>query len=348
MSILDRMRNRSAELLVPFQATIELTTECNARCGHCYLASHDDRVAGGIPLSVDEWKRVFDELAAAGTLVLIFMGGEALLHPRFWQLAEYAATKNFALSLISNGLAIDETAAERLAGLGFYQVSLSLYSMEAEIHDRMTRRKGSLQRAMAAVERLRARGIPVSVNCLLTSANIERCFELEDWAGARGASVQFDPMVTPRSDSALDPTLLRATPEQLRGYYREARRRGRAIAPAPVAMGDPVCNAGRGKCAVSVTGELLACLDVRESLGNLREASFEELWNSPRAERLRGLRNEDLRFDPSGGDGAFCDHCPGMAASEVGDPRAAVPFLMELARIRREVAIGDCIFAQER
>ncbi|MCM2279393.1 MAG: radical SAM protein [Oligoflexia bacterium] len=346
MSILDRLRTRSAELLVPFQATIELTYRCNERCGHCYLATYDDHADGRVPLSREEWKRVLDQLAEAGTLVLIFIGGEAMLHPDFWELAEYGASRGFALSLITNGLLIDDRAADRLAAMRFYQVSISLYSLDPAIHDRMTRRKGSHARTLGAVERLRARGLEVIVNCLLTSANIDSCFELEDWAKARGVRVQFDPMVTPKSDSSLDPTLLRASREQLYRYYRELKRRGRPAGPAVAEPGpgfadEPVCNAGRGKCAVTAHGDLLTCLEVREVLGNFREAGFAELWGSPTAERIRGLRNRDLAFDSACGDGAFCDHCPGMAASETGDSRSEVPFLMELARIKRAVFSAD-------
>lgn len=336
--ILHELRQRSAELLIPFQATLELTYRCNERCGHCYLTTYDDDEDGRPPLSLDEWKRILDQLADAGTMVLIFIGGEALMHRNFWELAEYAAGRNFALSLITNGLLVDDRAADRMSTLNFYQVSVSLYSLDPAIHDSMTRRKGSHQRTIDAVERLRLRGIEVIINCLLTARNIETCFELEDWGRERALRVQFDPMVTPKSDASLDPTLLRASPGQLQGYYRELKRRGRAAGPQPGdELEEPVCNQGRGKCAVNAYGDLLTCLEVRDPIGNLRERSFQELWHSEKAWSLRGFRNKDLKFEASCGDGAYCDHCPGMAAAETGDPMSPVPFLMELGRIKREI-----------
>jgi radical SAM protein with 4Fe4S-binding SPASM domain len=130
----------------------------------------------------------------------------------------------------------------------------------------------------------------------------------------------------------------RATPAQLLEFYRALQARGRGPQPGPeTEADDPVCNAGRGKAAVNVYGDLLSCLEVRDPIGNLRERSFAELWQSEKAQSLRGFKTRDLGFDPSCGDGAFCDHCPGMARSESGDPMAAVPFLMEVARIKRQV-----------
>jgi MoaA/NifB/PqqE/SkfB family radical SAM enzyme len=336
--ILTDFRVASSASLVPFQATVELTYRCNERCGHCYLTTYDDHADGRPPLEAHEWKRIFGELADAGTMVLIFIGGEAMMHPRFWELAEDAASRAFALGLVTNGLLINEKTADRMAALGFYQVSVSLYSADAQVHDRMTSRKGSHALTTAAIERLRARSIDVVVNCLLTAENIDRCHELEDWGAARGVRVQFDPLVTAKTDGSLGSTQTRASSEQILAYYRRARERGKGPAPAYVGgKEDPVCNQGRGKCAINAYGDLLTCLEVRDPIGSLRSASFADLWASPKAQALRSPRNGDLKFDPLSGDGEFCDHCPGMATAETGDRLAPVPFLMELARIKRQV-----------
>ncbi len=344
MSILTRFNETSVSKLIPLQATLELTYRCNERCSHCYLATYDDNADGRPPLRLEEWCRILDQLADAGTMLIVLIGGEAMMHPQFWGVAEHAVSRNFALDLITNGLLIDEPAAERIADLGFLNITISLYSLNPEIHDRMTRRKGSHARTLGAISRLRARGVNVGLNCLLTQSNIDTCLELDDWAKAHGLRVRFDPMVTAKTDSSLASTETRASAEQIQNYYRRLKRQGRGPVPG-LERGDeePVCNAGRGKAAVSPYGDLLTCLEVREPIGNLREHSFEELWRSPQAEKLRGYTNRDLKFDSSCGDGKFCDHCPGMAGAETGDRMTPVPFIMELARIKRQVFEDDTI-----
>jgi radical SAM protein with 4Fe4S-binding SPASM domain len=337
MSILLNRAEASRENLVPMQATLELTYRCNERCGHCYLATYDDAADGRPPLTLTEWQHVLDDLADAGTLLLILMGGEAMMHPHFWSIAEHGANKNFALSVITNGLLIDDRAADRMRELGFYNTTISLYSLNADIHDKMTKRKGSHARTLAAIERIRNRGMMLTVNCLLTRDNIDSYFELEEWCRSRGIKLQFDPMVTPKSDGSLEPTALRATSEQLFRFYKTLKDRGQGPIANADEADDPVCNAGRGKCAINVYGDLLTCLEVRESLGNLKTASFQDLWHSPLADKLRGYQVRDLKFESSCGDGAYCDHCPGVARAETGDGMAPVPFLMEIARIKRKV-----------
>lgn len=338
MPIFSDLRDHYSQSLLPLQVTLELTYRCNERCGHCYLSTYDDNADGRPTLKLEEWKRILDELAEAKAFYLVFIGGEAMMHPQFWGIAEYAASRNFVLTLITNGLMVDEAIADRFAKLGFYQVTVSLYSTSAAIHDKMTRKFGSHAKTIAAVERLRKAGVGVGVNCLLTNENIEGWLELKNWADDKGLTIQFDPMVTAKNDSSLGSTSTRATAQQLRHYYRTLQSLGRGPSPQPAGLPeDPVCNAGRGKCAVSPYGDLLTCLEVREPIGNLRDHSFNHLWHSPQAEKLRGYKNRDLKFNPSCGAGTYCDHCPGMAGTETGDRMTPVPFLMEIAQIKKEV-----------
>lgn len=338
MEILNRFRDQMSAALVPMQATIELTYRCNERCGHCYLSTYDDNADGRPPLSLEEWKRVLNELADAGSLLLIFIGGEAMLHPHFWQIAEHAAHRNFALNLITNGLLIDDAAADRMKELGFYNITLSLYSLDAQVHDKMTRRRGSHAKTLAAIDRLLKRKLQIGLNCLLTADNIDGYFELEAWARANQLRISPDPLITAKSNGELESTGHRPSTEQLFRYYRTLRAQGRGPQPLSASEdNDPVCNAGRGKCAINVYGDLLTCLEVREPIGSLRETSFAELWHSSKANELRSHKTKDLKFDSSCGDGQFCDHCPGMAGAETGDRMKPVPYLMELARIKRQV-----------
>lgn len=338
MPILEDFRNRATDRLIPFQATLELTYHCNARCGHCYLSAHDDSIEGKTPLKLHEWKNILTQLADAGTFYLVFTGGEAMLHPDFWDIAEYASNLHFALSLITNGSLLDEAAADRVRLLGFTNVTFSLYSLNPGIHDQMTGYEGLHAKVLAAIDILAARGVRVGINCLLTRHNIESYFELEEWAKLRGFEINFDPMVTAKTDGGLSSLCERASSDQLSKFYAKLHETGRNFAPISVHDADrPVCNAGHGKCAISVHGDLLTCLEIREPVGNLKEKNFKELWFSSEAERSRSYKNRDLKFDLTRGDGAFCDHCPGMAGAEAGDCMAGVPFVMEIARFKRQV-----------
>lgn len=320
------------------QASLELTNRCNERCGHCYIPKFWDdpkRV-----LSKDDWFHVLNELRSAGTLFLILMGGEAMLNPHFWDILKKSGEMNFHTSMISNGLKISNfETAQRLKDLGLKNLTISLYSLNPEIHDKMTKVKGSQVKTMAAIELARQAGIDVTLNSLLSKDNIEGIFDLEDWALQKDLSLKTDAMITPKLDGGLEPTQLRASYEQLKLYYQLKIQKWPAARPqaSGETLDNYTCNAGKGKCAVTAYGELLPCIEIRESLGSLIEKPFAELWHGESVQKWRHLKWQDIQ----GADqqtASFCDHCPGMAKNETGDAKKTTCFSKDLAKIKQELS----------
>jgi len=139
-TLLDHVIDRAQALKLPISVQFDLTYRCNERCVHCYL-DHDDHGE----LSTHEVEDVLDQLAAAGTLFLIFSGGELLLRTDFFELLEYARALRFDVKLKTNALLIREAEATRIRDLGVRQVQVSIYSHRAEIHDAITKVPGSLE-----------------------------------------------------------------------------------------------------------------------------------------------------------------------------------------------------------
>ena len=59
----------------PVSAIIELLTQCNLRCKHCYIPAHTN--AG---IKSEKVKELLYELHDMGTLNISFTGGEIFLH----------------------------------------------------------------------------------------------------------------------------------------------------------------------------------------------------------------------------------------------------------------------------
>lgn len=59
---------------IPYQATIELLTQCNLRCEHCYIPSH---TCSGLPY--EKVIDVLNQLRRLGTFELLLTGGEIFL-----------------------------------------------------------------------------------------------------------------------------------------------------------------------------------------------------------------------------------------------------------------------------
>ena len=80
---------------------------------------------------------LLDELAGMGTLYLTLTGGEMFLRKDWYTIAARARDLGFSLRLFSNGATIDVETAEAIRTL-HATVEVSLYSMDAEVFDRIT------------------------------------------------------------------------------------------------------------------------------------------------------------------------------------------------------------------
>jgi MoaA/NifB/PqqE/SkfB family radical SAM enzyme len=340
LTLLEKWRNQSAEQFIPLQASLELTYRCNERCSHCYIDHFWDdpkRI-----LKLEHWYNILHELRGAGTLYIILMGGEAMLNPHFWSIAAKASELGMHVSMITNALKItDIEVAKKLKDAGIKVITVSLYSMDAAIHDTMTKVRGSHTHLLKAIDWCQQAGLQVGANCLLTTHNIAGFYDVADWCIARGIEIKEDVTVTAKFSGDTSPTQLRATSEQIEAYFRERVRRWPKGLPTPsgFAADDYTCNLAKGKCAVTPYGELLGCIEIRQPLGNLAFEPFEKLWYSQTAEQWRQVKNKDLKFsDPSDHDcESFCDHCPGMALHENKDAFTITKDTVRIATIKKRI-----------
>src|SRR3989344_2296480 len=117
-----------------------LIRRCNLTCKHCYSISADKDFPG--ELSTAEVYRVMDDLKAFGVPVLILSGGEPLLRPDIFDISRRAKDKGFYVGLSTNGTLIDESNIDRLAGIGYDYVGISIDGL-TETHHRIRRREGA-------------------------------------------------------------------------------------------------------------------------------------------------------------------------------------------------------------
>ncbi|MPM89769.1 putative mycofactocin radical SAM maturase MftC [bioreactor metagenome] len=111
-----------------------------------------------------------DDLKAYKVPVLILSGGEPLMRPDIFEIAERARDMKFYTGLSTNGTLIDEPMAARIAGAGFDYVGISLDGLR-DTHDRFRRLQGAFDRSLHALELLQARGVKVGMRFTMTSMN---------------------------------------------------------------------------------------------------------------------------------------------------------------------------------
>src|SRR5689334_6211087 len=145
-----------------------LVRRCNLCCEHCYSISADRDFPG--ELDTQEVYRVMDDLRAFGVPVLILSGGEPLLRPDLFAIAQRAKTLGFYVGLSSNGTLIGPDNIQRIRDTGFDYVGISQDGTQP-IHDRFRRKDGAFAAALNGIRTCRAAGIKVGVRFTLTQGN---------------------------------------------------------------------------------------------------------------------------------------------------------------------------------
>ena len=313
--------SRAAQRPIPLCVHWDLTWRCDLACAHCYIT---DRHRA--ELSYDECVMILDQLVDAGTLILLFSGGEIFLRPDALDILRAARERTFEVRLTTHGNHIDDAVASALAEIGISRVALSLYSADPAEHDGLTGRPGSHRRTLQAARRLSDRGVRLQLKTPVTLCGRWGWADVGEIADALGADWEIDGNILPddRGDWSVC-SLGLSWEERMLAFMVEIERRNEAVPPLdslPAASSESrPCSAGITSAFVAPDGDLLPCVNWRETVGNLRSQPFSELWGgSPVLARIRDLRRRDSLKDCEGCSFAGqCALCPGISHRETGD-----------------------------
>lgn len=206
---------------VVIDVMFEMTYRCQAQCIHCYNpgATRNDTERNGRgdinELSLEEYKSIIDDLCAHGLIAATLTGGDPFMHPCTWQIIDYLYQHDIATSVYTNciGLVGKET---QLAEYFPYIVQCSLYSGDAEVHDRITRHPGSWQRSVSVLDKLHELSVPIHVACPLMQTNLKSYHTVMHYVRKYGSPKAFDALLTDSVDGDRCVSQhLRLTPEQL-------------------------------------------------------------------------------------------------------------------------------------
>ncbi len=286
---------------VPELVSWNTTQRCNLRCSHCYLTAGKRAEA---ELSFEEGCQLIDQLAAAGTRMLILTGGEPLMRRDITELAAHASSRGLLVVLGTNGMLLTRPRARELKAAGVSGAGISLDSLHPERHDGFRGVPGACRGAVRGIRACVAEGLPVLLQMTVLPWNYDEVGDMVELAhteGATGFTLYFL-VCTGRGETLSD-----ITPEQYEqalGSLVEAQRRyPRMMVRARCApqisriasrrdsalVGNAGCLAARQYCRITPEGEVTPCPYLPLVAGAVRERPFADIWeNASLFQRLRG------------------------------------------------------------
>lgn len=260
------------DLLPSCIALIEIVDSCNLTCPTCYASSPfgvgDDVDCISFEAFVDRVRGVLDRKATIDILQL--SGGEPTIHPRFFEILEWAVNEpRIGYVLVNtNGvrIATDTAFRERLGELRRAKGRFELYLQfdgPQEAGQRELRAADLRDVRERCVDRAGALGVPTTLAMVVTPTTIAHVGDTLRWALARPhvRGITYQPMFTSgrlpqtveltREKAAIDPALRPATiapptpisvADVIRAIVDQAPESIRDGDFTPLPCGDPNCH----------------------------------------------------------------------------------------------------------
>ena len=209
------------------------TRTCNLTCRHCYMSS--DAKLYKDELSTEEAKQFIDDLADFKVPVILFSGGEPLIRPDFFELAEYAEKKGIRPTLSTNGTLITREVAQKIKDIGVGYVGISLDGLR-DVNDKFRGKEGAFDAAMQGIKNCVAVDQRVGLRFTINHHNIQELERIFDFIEAeninrvcfyhlvysgRGNQMMDEDVTAEESRKAMDIIIRRTKDFEARGLKKE-------------------------------------------------------------------------------------------------------------------------------
>jgi radical SAM protein with 4Fe4S-binding SPASM domain len=241
-------------------------------------------------------------------------------------------------------------------------VQVSLYSMDPDIHDSITRLKGSFCKTRDNILRLIENDIPLQISCPTMKQNKDSFAGVLNWAHEHKVRAETDFIMMARYDHTTDnldnrlsiddagkiiTDILTYNPiyrnEVLKPDFAKQEQRDRST--------DIVCGVCVSSICMVANGNVYPCPGWQDYIcGNIKKIPLKSIWeNSPRVQYLRSLRKKDFPECTNCLDKGFCAMCMVRNANEnqemsavgtIGNPLKINRHFCRVAALNRQIVLN--------
>ena len=301
---------------LPSYVQIEPVGQCNLRCQMCSIQFRQDGPPYGPPafMQFETFTRLIDQMANVQELHMQGLG-EPMMHPRFFDMVEYATGKDIRVTTNSNLTLLNEKRAERCVSSGLDCLHISIDGATAETYERIRVRAhfdrvlGNLERLLRVRERLGSTHPTLVMVVVIMRQNLHELPDLVRLASRYAMKRVFvqhlchdfgesslPASYRPMREFVQSETLLEDDPQRVAHYFAEARQTAQQLGielrlprtqlrvHPPGTPGPQRCNWPWTGAYISYQGYAMPCCMVstpdRANFGNILTQDIEAIWNN--------------------------------------------------------------------
>lgn len=302
---------------------LELLSQCNLSCAHCYASSSPSADTGRRGLTQDRWLDLIEQASKLGCRSIQLTGGEPLLYTNVFELASFARERGLHdIELFTNGTLLTQRHIGLMKELDM-SVAVSLHSSDPKIHDGMTRVSGSHSKTLDALRMLRKAEIPTRACITVVKHNqgtVAQTRELLRRLGLETAQVDVVRPVGRGTDAALLPD------PSLAAQWRRATDACFSIDPQHFERNRHWNPCWTGKAVITESGDVLPCVFARDLVvGNVQESSLEAILPQGKLWNLWKINKDAIDVCKACEFRYACTDCRVLAMAETGNILAKSP-----------------------
>jgi MoaA/NifB/PqqE/SkfB family radical SAM enzyme len=273
-------RKRKEGCNIPWAVLMDPTAACNLHCVGCWAAEYQKTAS----MEYELLDRIISEGKELGIYMYIYSGGEPLV--RKDDLIKLARKHSDCYFLsFTNAILVDEAFAEEMLRVGNLALAISVEGFEKETD--LRRGEGTYRKVMAAMDILRAKGLPFGFSTCYHSKNTEvvGSDEYIDLMVAKGCRFGWYFTYMPLGKDAV-PELL-ATPDQRAFMYHRVReiRNTKPVFVLDFWNDGEYTNGciagGQNYLHINAAGDVEPCAFIHYSNVNIRRTSLLDSLRSP-------------------------------------------------------------------
>ncbi len=302
---------------IPVHMMVELTSNCNLECKHCYKGSNRLK---NEKLPTDLFLSILLDLSKNGVRTVELTGGEPLTHPDFTKILDFCIEHFSFVGLLTNGSLIDEKAARNIARYrDKVTVSISVDSYKPEYHDTFRGMRGALKKTIRAIKLLSAYGIEVRVGMDITPDNfrdIRGTLLLAKKVGAKFFG--YNPVIPVGNGKCIKWELKSEDIKEIAEHEIELAREHKGfltVMPEKTVkelekIGN--CGVGYRTCVLGPTGKIRPCVVMPEeymTMGDLTKESIEKVFANPLVKYLQNLHAPNKVLCGKCKSSLYCRNC---------------------------------------
>lgn len=320
---------------------LSISDVCNERCIHCYFPNYHRQNV----MPKELFSKIIKQCKDLNVLNITLSGGEPMLNPHLVEFLQECNNNNFSINILSNLTLLSSSLVKVFENIPLLSIQTTLYSMDSNIHDSITKSKGSFKKTIRAIKCLHKRNIPMQINCPIMKQNLDTYKDVLHWAKSLNIEASNDYMLFGCFDGSHDNLHCRLSLSEIKtlltrdNYSKESSNKVRNN----LTYKSNVCPVCQDSVCISPLGDVYPCEGWQSLvLGNIANECLTNIWNN--SSSIKNLRNISVENTfpkcVSCKDKDYCSICliRNVNESKNLDFRDLNPYFCSIAKIKRELS----------